>query len=154
MGYTHYWNLQDELNDDVLGKVSKVLNKYKNIIQMEFNNPNEPVISSDHIVFNGIGEDGHETFYLEPYGDDFCKTNEKPYDLVVCEVLLILKHSYREKFELSSDGLWVSREDLAKKRLGGYWSQALRNVKKDFGFEFNLLPIIDNGYYSVDIKAV
>jgi len=86
----------------------------------------EPQFTDDTIGFNGNehqmvdGEEqnlSHETFRLDRtyhpeswerpekeggYGQ-FCKTARKPYDLLVCGVLILLKY-YFPKSEVSSDG--------------------------------------------------
>lgn len=147
MGYTHYWELKDKMiSKKALEKIAVVIDKYKDIIQFEYDINKKPVISEEIIRFNGIGEYGHETFLLK-YGEDFCKTNMKPYDLPVCEVLLIMKYYHGNQFRLSSDGFWVDKINLALKELDGYWNQALNNVKKEFGLEFDLIPMIDGKYY-------
>lgn len=41
------------------------------------------------IYLNGIADDGHEPFILAPnHQDGFCKTMEKPYDVVVACIIL------------------------------------------------------------------
>lgn len=72
------------------------------------------------LVFNGFEDDSHETFFL-PMGFvdetaenkpiprfvcefNFCKTNRKPYDFVVCAVLLVVKMIAPECYEIKSDG--------------------------------------------------
>lgn len=64
-----------------------------------------PEISETHIAFNGVGEDSHETAFVnrEATDFDFCKTAYKPYDEVVVEFYkLIRKHL--PGTELTSDG--------------------------------------------------
>ena len=39
-----------------------------------------------------------------PLGRDFCKTAQKPYDVVVCAALLAIKHHQRDNVEICSDG--------------------------------------------------
>ena len=55
-------------------------------------------VNDDGVCFNGIGGNGHEPFCFtrepdslhgkEGFGFTFCKTAQKPYDEVVCAVLL------------------------------------------------------------------
>ena len=66
----------------------------------------DPVLSTTEIGFNGKGEDdSHETFLIKRGQDgfQFCKTAQKPYDIVVCAALIILRHRIRT-FRVSSDG--------------------------------------------------
>jgi len=63
------------------------------------------------IRFNGKDDEGHETFMLTPDPSDFnfCKTAQKPYDLVVVAILCLLAH--RTDTGVSSDG---DRSDWAE----------------------------------------
>jgi hypothetical protein len=65
----------------------------------------KPVFNSRHIMFNGIGDDSHETavVYKGAVEFEFCKTARKPYDSVVVEFYkLIRKHA--PSTVLESDG--------------------------------------------------
>ena len=76
---------------------------------------NDDLPINQAICFNGDEKNGldHETFYLErrEYKDfsrsntfSFCKTARKPYDLLVCAVLILI-HTYApESRYISSDG--------------------------------------------------
>lgn len=56
------------------------------------------------IHFNGDGEDGHETFILaREANSEVCKTERKPYDLLV-QAVLIVAQKHTSKVEVSSDG--------------------------------------------------
>ena len=96
------------------------------------------------IRFNGIGEAGHETFLFhnrkkqdpEGYGDPcfaFCKTARKPYDIVVCEVLLVLKR-YMPNLEVGSDGF---SGYLEEPKLDGLWPDAIENVRQ-YGINYQM----------------
>ncbi|KOC07412.1 hypothetical protein AFLA70_31g005050 [Aspergillus flavus AF70] len=69
-----------------------------------------PVILDEKngIFLNGVGDDGHEDFYISKIGNNFsfCKTGRRPYDLVVCTILLRAYVLAPSTFELSSDGDW------------------------------------------------
>lgn len=159
MGYTHYWKVQDEtIKEEVLRDVEEIFVDYQDIIQAEFNDGAEPVARKDAIVFNGRGDDGHETFYLAPDGQSgFCKTNGKPYDLAVCETLLVLKHHYGNEFELGSDGFYVSKEDLENGTLDGNWNEAINNVMERYGYEFEFVPKTERSggfeYHSFEVLS-
>ena len=121
MGYTHYWYRKEELSRSkfrlAIADIRKVEQHLNPEIQFEYDE-DKPVVFNDKLIrFNGIGENGHETFYVErkhktsfPQKDDagrffaFCKTNEKPYDEFVCCCLIILNHYFGEDFVVSSDG--------------------------------------------------
>lgn len=68
-----------------------------------------PEVSASLVRFNGAGEKGHETFLFTRVGAPFhfCKTAQKPYDAVVCAVLLAAKHHLGAALTLSSDGTWA-----------------------------------------------
>jgi multimeric flavodoxin WrbA len=92
----------------------------------------EPVLTKEKIAFNGQGPDlDHETFYFEAKrikedyqsedqrGWAFCKTAQKPYDVVVTACLIFLAHDYG--FQVSSDGDvedWERGEKLVAEALG------------------------------------
>lgn len=110
MGYTHYWSSLycKNLKSDYLKalvEIKPILEKYKHLIQFEYHD-NSPYVANETLIhFNGIENDGHETFMFEADkpNRDFCKTAEKPYDYVVCCCLLLLK-KHIEGFTFSSDG--------------------------------------------------
>ncbi len=65
----------------------------------------KPVFTKCDIMFNGVGDDSHETavVYKQASEFEFCKTARKPYDSVVVEFYkLIRKHA--PSTILSSDG--------------------------------------------------
>ena len=70
------------------------------------NGEGEPVFDPNGIIFNGDDsiDLAHETFavYPKPF-NDFCKTARKPYDLMVCAVLLSMKR-HMINFSFTSDG--------------------------------------------------
>jgi hypothetical protein len=86
---------------------------------------NPPEIDGERLRFNGVGEDGHETFEVrrDPAGNrspwqkpeagryfDFCKTARKPYDVLVTASLLVLKAHLGDWLLLGSDGRWENWE--------------------------------------------
>lgn len=152
MGYTTYWNTDDWNSRDVAGWkkaipiIKKILKKYTDIIRHEFNSDCLAVANKKQIRFNGIGEDGYETFIIANSakqndmghnpGFGFCKTARKPYDIVVCEVCLVLK-AFCPHFKLSSDGFSGYVADQANGvKTDGEWDQAMENVK-EYGLDFH-----------------
>jgi hypothetical protein len=83
------------------------------------------VIEGEHVVFNGIGDNGHETFiFPNDLGWNFCKTAYKPYDEVVTAALLVARtHFSPQELEIASDGEW------------GDWTAGRRLYEKTFGKE-------------------
>jgi len=80
-----------------------------------------PVFDSEQILFNGSSvtpndrtqdstgcfegdELDHETFYMTPDCEEFCKTARKPYDLMVQGCLILAKKHFGDKCTFSSDG--------------------------------------------------
>lgn len=140
MGFTHYFYRDIDLDKDKFAKAAadcKKVAEYLEIpIQYEYNEAKMPVFADELIRFNGVDEDGHETFVVEQkfsigsyesQDDDgkyfsFCKTARKPYDTVVVACLIILKHYFGEDLRLSSDG--YAEE----------WEEGLRAVKECLGY--------------------
>lgn len=108
-------------------------------IQYELDNSDPAVFDKDVIYFNGIGEDGHETFYLPkvytkkmPIGlshtgllFQFCKTAVKPYDINVCCCLIIAKHHLGKDIQVQSDG---SLDE---------WKEAMKKCQEHLGYGDN-----------------
>ena len=140
MGYTHYWTVNDSTGfEKALATIRKIVKKYQDIICFESDKEDtEPFVINEMIRFNGRGEDGHETFMVNPLnkGGDFCKTARKPYDIAVCECLLVLKH-YLADMDLGSDGFCSLLENP---ELDGSWGDAIENVKEyGINYEFHVV---------------
>jgi hypothetical protein len=149
MGYTHYWtqtrDFTPEEMGDIAASVRRIINEasgklYPNnydgsgdVVLEIFGayGTGEPKLAKECISFNGDDRRGldHETFYFaaertEPYpggerGWAFCKTAQKPYDIVVTACLTFLMTDYG--FEVSSDGDhddWEAGVALAERALG------------------------------------
>lgn len=147
MGYTHYFGFKGKDK-----KVARILRwhsvkklfaelykkeKLNFVIQFESDIPEKYRFDDVEIFFNGIDDDGHETFYLSRYasrmtGFTFCKTARKPYDVVVCSLLILLKHFYGNDFFLDSDG--IDNNGL----FNDMWKDALNVVNRNFDFTLQL----------------
>jgi hypothetical protein len=88
-----------------------------------------PMINESQIWFNGDSktEMDHETFSItwNKGGQDFCKTNRKPYDLLVCVTLLAMNEQLKGTgaFTFSSDGNnaeWETAKDLYTRIVGSF----------------------------------
>lgn len=115
MGYTHYWRPKKPPTDAQWQDITDGFKKLQTLglltkalpIQREYDDPNSPEVGQDGIIFNGIGNAGHETFYVERNTEaafNCCKTARKPYDMVVMAVLLLMDHFAPEVWRISSDG--------------------------------------------------
>lgn len=105
MGYTHYWRGHGKsFSDEQWAQVQEGYRKLREALPEDVKIHDES--KSGRIMFNGVGEEGHETFLLElkPKNFEFCKTARKPYDLLVCATLLLAEHHAPGVLEISSDG--------------------------------------------------
>lgn len=121
MGYTHYWRQSQTITPELVDAVNKVIAESGIPLRKEYDLPGtQPEVSIDRIRFNGVDEDGHETFYFRAgSGFDFCKTQHKPYDVVVTAVLTLVSHFGLAT--ISSDGdasEWRRGVDLAIRATG------------------------------------
>lgn len=122
MGYTHYWE-SGPISPDTLAALATDV---RNIVLASelpiagWDGTGEPEYGPDRISLNGIGDDAHESFVIEPSGEwTFCKTAYKPYDVVVTAALLALRD--RTGARLSSDGDtpdWIAGHALAERATG------------------------------------
>jgi hypothetical protein len=129
VGYTHYWRAK---NDGPIPAPAwdKICEDAKNIIarstvpvQLEYDEAGPVVINGDAIRLNGVGDAGHETFLFERNLDDFtfCKTAQKPYDVIVTAILACAVEHAPEYVRVSSDGGeedWSDGIDLATEATG------------------------------------
>ena len=126
MGYSHYWNNEGHKDDEAnfLKVVAEAKAMYAVLPEKtdtaggyHANDPlklcggqgdGEPQFEERVICFNGDAELDLdlETFYVtpQPCHNKFCKTARKPYDLMVCAVLLSMK-KHLVNFNFSSDGI-------------------------------------------------
>lgn len=162
MGYTHYYEFtKTEFSQDELQAIRQIVKNYSDIIQFEYNTKKPAAVRKNEIRFNGIGDDAHETFMVCPNEDDFCKTNHKPYDMPICECLLVLKH-FNPDAKIDSDSFWIDKQTFDSFNAdtftcGDNWDTAINNVKNAFGFEFKFNPVsyLSHGtmYYRVKLVA-
>lgn len=125
MGYTHYLRRPEQISEIQFRAIKvgteMILNECAlqgiDIVNGHGDASSSPKLTDDLICFNGVGELGHETGYLERVYQPqdwekkdengnyfmFCKTARKPYDLAVAAMYYLIKHVVPE-CELSSDG--------------------------------------------------
>ena len=117
MGYTHRWSIDRKFTDaewlDIMENTCKIISKARNSYMInlawEYDTPDrKPQVDMFNLRFNGIGEDGHETFCPVNAATefDFCKTNRNDYDMPVVAVLMYMRHRVPE-FSWRSDG-WIA----------------------------------------------
>lgn len=132
MGYTHYVRQPKGIEPTTFARLSKEVARVASIawsedlsgdgIAYEYDEPEkDPVFTAEVIRFNGKGGEGHETFMLTPDASDFnfCKTAQKPYDIVVVATLCLLAH-HSSGVTVSSDGNhadWADGLALARRVL-------------------------------------
>ena len=122
MGYTHYWYQDPKLDADKFAAaaldIAKVIELSKVSLAGNMGDAGTtPNVGPKIIALNGVEDDAHETFMIEPtatkqdYEDKsdpkvfaFCKTARKPYDEVVTASLAVLKHHLGDALRVSSDG--------------------------------------------------
>lgn len=139
MGYTHYWHRRDSIRqplwDEAIGDVRRIFAASEVPIAHEHDEPALlPTADEQDIQFNGVLDDGHETFWFPrevkdagakgPDGRsfEFCKTERKPYDFIVRTVLCVLLDRFGDQLEVTSDGseaeTWAVPSEWASKVLG------------------------------------
>jgi len=111
MGYTHYWDQKAEPSYmqwfEIMEHFKHLLLHTSMCIQAESDDPSPFLITNDHIRFNGVGDEGHETFDLSRInvGEfEFCKTANKPYDKFVVFVLILVHNLAPGCYIITSDG--------------------------------------------------
>ena len=130
MGYTHYFRMHEDGAEFSEQEWLAIQRDFRRVAQAadvkicyEFNMPHQlPLIGDDFIQFNGPGDAGHETMVLarQPIkAFNFCKTNQKPYDLLVM-ALLIIVFQHTQRLQITSDGTtdeWQPAVDLVERAL-------------------------------------
>jgi len=134
MGYTHYFRRSEKAHpqkkwDAFLEDAKRVACRFKlqipqsiqfitdddKVIKGDINIPigdgmgegGPPEYTKDKLWFNGVGENAHETLGIDRVsGEDFgfTKTAHKPYDLLVTATLVLYKHHFKDKVDVSGDG--------------------------------------------------
>lgn len=128
MGYTHYWSKSRDLTDSeweaIKAAASRILNTARNCYfistAFECDEPSKrPQLNDEVIRFNGVGEDGHETFYLSRTVEDFafCKTARKDYDAPAAAILIAAKQYAPDAFSWRSDGYGIDARDPSGKTI-------------------------------------
>jgi hypothetical protein len=112
MGYTHYWNFIEEPSREKFIEFAEGVKQLVATAQEAGIEIADEEYGDDKIVFNGVGANSHETFYVSADGVDFnfCKTAQKPYDTAVTASLILAKKIFGDNIKVSSDGDWTDWE--------------------------------------------
>jgi len=117
MSYTHYWDqkaeasymqwlaIEEHFKNVLIQAICKKDLDY--CIQYESNDSSPVLITNGHIQFNGIDDEGHETFGLSRInvGEfELCETDNKPYDKFVVFVLILAHNLAPGCYIITSDG--------------------------------------------------
>ncbi|HTE40304.1 MAG TPA: hypothetical protein VK629_05725 [Steroidobacteraceae bacterium] len=130
MGYTHYWAQKKDLTKEEWAELCEgasamftglMLGDIK-LAHESDETDKPPTVSGTTICFNGVGQEGHETFLITRKRDKedrytYCKTDEKPYDVAVAAILAYLDSVHPDKWGTSSDGRtdeWEAGVKLAR----------------------------------------
>ena len=112
MGYTNYWHKYNDFTESEWKQIKEEFEYIKETVGFLIEDQSTDTI----IKFNGVGENGYEDFYLnkeartfkdkmyegQDLSFDFCKTNQKPYDIVVWYLLTFINRTCPH-FSISRD---------------------------------------------------
>lgn len=115
MGYTHYFTQSKHASEEQWAAITQEFTAVALAahqagqplpIQREDDDASPMLVDDSTIIFNGIGDDAHETMVLEREGNgfQFCKTARKPYDRAVIALLLIANKHAPGVWQIGSDG--------------------------------------------------
>jgi hypothetical protein len=143
MGYTHYYKtsiIPLETWELIVHDIQKIImtGDWMTKLRHEYGVDEPPTVNSDMICFNGLGDEGHETFLVNRLGcREFCKTARKPYDDVVTASLIVLSKHAPELVKVSSDGCWyewLPGRNLCRQVLG-YTDKDMAGTKEAVWYE-------------------
>ena len=133
MGISHHWKRPTEFSEE---EFAAAVNDFRRLVDLApfelagFEGIGSPILSPDHIEFNGVAPFFCEPFEVaqaefdrlgcpEFYGH--CKTQKFPYDKAVMTALIILSHHLGNSIAVSSDvssNEWDAARELVEKHLG------------------------------------
>ena len=96
MGYSRYWeNLSKPISDETLEAIKNIIDIAKKDYDIDIEVKS---LTNELVMLNGDENKGldHEDFVIDlTPGFNFCKTNEKPYDVVVNAILKLLESTHK-----------------------------------------------------------
>ena len=118
MGHTHFWKTTRTLTKTEVESFRCIFKLLANKSNIKLDVDNTKPLT-DLVTFNGRSEDSYEDFTLPTCAKEFefCKTNHKPYDLVVTATLIAAAALLPDWIELSSDGDsqdWIAGYELVR----------------------------------------
>lgn len=156
MGYTHYWTNKDislKAWRAITNDVRKLIAASLVPLAREYDEPSTPPeVTDERIFLNGVGDDGYETFVLTRAADidcPFCKTDRRPYDKIVCAILIVANHHAPKRITVESDGGMSSFVADYPGPHNEEWDVALAFVRQTLGAEYRLPPLIE--FRSLDL---
>jgi hypothetical protein len=101
MGFTRYWEFES-LDSDKFKDFSSICQTLIDSMKISLE---DVTVNETQVRFNGVDEDGHETFNfsLNKNGLNFCKTQLKIYDDVVCACLYTAKLIFSDNIKINQD---------------------------------------------------
>jgi hypothetical protein len=135
MDYTHYFGMNAEPKSEeitqALAEMKSLCKRHKALIK-------DVSLTKTLICFDGA-DDSCENFFVPLDGEiynGFCKTRELPYDIAVCESLIVLASVF-SSFSFDSDGFVSNPQRLSEcpnvSVINDVWKEAIANVKKHHG---------------------
>ncbi|KAH8811262.1 heterokaryon incompatibility protein-domain-containing protein [Xylogone sp. PMI_703] len=119
MGYSHYFTVCGWDTDEWQMIWPKLVQDVRLVLEAVDVLIDRSIVDTNKgIYFNGVADEGHETFFLgQSSQKGSIKTLRKPYDLVVACVLLRAYLLAPNNFRLRSDGEWDEQEWVAARQL-------------------------------------
>lgn len=119
MGFTRYWeNLSKPISDETLEAIKNIIDIAKKNYDIDIDVKS---LTNELVMLNGDENKGldHEDFVIDlKSGFNFCKTNEKPYDVVVNAILKLLESTNKiHDVEKDDDNEEEKAEELLNKAL-------------------------------------
>lgn len=119
MGYTRYWeNLSKPISNETLETIKNIIDIAKKDYDIDID---VKALTNMYIKLNGNENKclDHEDFVIDLIpGFNFCKTNEKPYDIVVNAILKLLESTNKiHDVEKDDDNEEEKAEELLYKAL-------------------------------------
>jgi len=120
VGYVHYYPRKRDIGVRTWIKIRKDVDELLEASPVELASPlgergTDPIVGPERIAFNGVEEDAREDFTLcrtdSPNDVGFCKTDRKPYDLVVKATLVVVYNRVPTAWYVYSDGHDFEWED-------------------------------------------